>query len=92
MEAIAGKKKSKFWFYAVEPVAGQPAAPAALASASARADADTRDGNVTRDGTESTTDEVDVEMPPPSESNTNGAPTEKSVERSLSPSSRMDES
>ncbi|KAI0275019.1 hypothetical protein BC834DRAFT_1037602 [Gloeopeniophorella convolvens] len=31
MEQIAGRKKSKFWYYAVEPIAGPPiAAPAAL--------------------------------------------------------------
>lgn len=29
VEVVAGKKKSKFWYYAVEPVSGPPSIPAA---------------------------------------------------------------
>ena len=91
VEAIAGKKKSKFWFYAVEPISGPPVAPAEPALASV-GDVDMTNGHDGRNGTGSITDDGDVEVPPPSESNTNGDPTERSLERSLSPTSNMDES
>ncbi|TCD62981.1 hypothetical protein EIP91_006163 [Steccherinum ochraceum] len=90
VEAIAGKKKSKFWFYAVEPIPGQAAPPAAGSSAIGSAVPDVGMANPSRNGTPSTAD--DANPPPPSETNTNGDQFEKSVERSLSPSSRMDES
>ncbi|THH33443.1 hypothetical protein EUX98_g758 [Antrodiella citrinella] len=90
VEAIAGKKKSKFWFYAVEPVAGQSAAPTSVApSTSTALGRDVHMADDLRNGF--TTDDGDAELPPPSESNTNGDLAEKSVERSLSPSN-MDES
>ncbi|KAH8099339.1 hypothetical protein BXZ70DRAFT_293547 [Cristinia sonorae] len=88
VEAIAGKKKSKFWFYAVEPIPGQAAAaPVPSASTSALPDVDMADAHHSGAGSASVTDDGDTELPPPSESNTNGDLTGRSV----SPSN-MDES
>lgn len=95
VEAIAGKKKSKFWFYAVEPVPGAsapaasnhpPASDSAPQSEGSRADiepmSDEPNGNGRR--YPSTT---------PSVSGSNAEELyEKSIRGSLSPTSSMDES
>lgn len=92
MEVIAGKKKSKFWFYAVEPVTGQPVAPTSAAPSTSTAPGLGPDVHMADDPRNGfSMDDGDAELPPPSESNTNGDLAEKSVERSLSPSN-MDES
>ncbi|CAL1695005.1 unnamed protein product [Somion occarium] len=86
VEAVAGKKKSKFWFYAVEPInpPSQPV-PQAMPSRSSNGTGPSH-SNGYHSGAEQMTEDTDN---PPS---TNGDPYEKSLEGSLSPTSSMDES
>ncbi|KAI0803329.1 hypothetical protein BC629DRAFT_119943 [Irpex lacteus] len=92
VEAVAGKKKSRFWVYAVEPIA----APATSADEPSNADVDMVDSagakrlNGYRDKTaaSSVTSDADRTSVEPE---TDGAYA-KSMEGSLSPASSMDES
>lgn len=94
VEAVAGKKKSKFWVYAVEPIA----APQNVAPAAQTADVDMEDnagsssynGYRGQRGTSSVTDDGDRASS--AEARTNGDIYQKSLEGSLSPTSSMDES
>lgn len=89
VEAIAGKKKSKFWVYAVEPIVPAEAyAPPPPAS----------DYEMSDSAGPSTVDEhqddvmVDVERESSTEYGTSGDSYKKSIEGSLSPDTSMDES
>ncbi|KAI0778361.1 hypothetical protein BD413DRAFT_508647 [Trametes elegans] len=97
VEAVAGKKKSKFWYYAVEPIAGPPISNgASLTSNDARPllDGKQQDDGLS-DGPQggggrypSTTPSASA-----SASASNADDTyEKSIGRGLSPTSSMDES
>lgn len=94
VEAVAGKKKSKFWVYAVEPIASaQHVVPEVQT-----ADVDMEDNVGTSSfngyrgqrGTSSVTDDGDRASS--AEVRTNGDTYQKSLEGSLSPTSSMDES
>ncbi|TFK94374.1 hypothetical protein K466DRAFT_642164 [Polyporus arcularius HHB13444] len=95
VEAIAGKKKSKFWFYAVEPVPGA-SAPAASAHPPASDSAPQSEGS--RADIEPMSDEPNgngrrYPSTTPSVSGSNAEELyEKSIRGSLSPTSSMDES
>ena len=95
VEAIAGKKKSKFWYYAVEPVAGAPGAAVQLPP--------TSNGAPHSEGDKGDLDDAMSDGPggngarypstTPSASGSNADELyEKSIGGSLSPASSMDES
>ena len=92
VEAVAGKKKSRFWVYAVEPIAPPqnvaPAPPTAGSDLQENAGSSSFNGYHGQRGTSSVTDDGDrassVEV------QTNGDTYEKSMEGSLSPASTMD--
>ena len=95
VEAVAGKKKSKFWYYAVEPVAGAPAAAprdppptsdSAPQSEGSRGDIEPMSDDLNGNGRRypSTTPSVS--------GSTAEELYEKSIGGSLSPASSMDES
>lgn len=80
LEQIAGKKRSKFWVYAVEPVSGaEPAPPPDPANGASSAG----------DGSEMNGHESDMEIdsPPsgPGKGNGNGREFDRSLDGSLSP-------
>lgn len=94
VEAVAGKKKSRFWVYAVEPIA----APPNVVPVPQTADVDMEDnasssnfnGYRGQRGTSSVTDDVDRASS--AEVRTNGDTYQKSLEGSLSPAVSMAES
>lgn len=94
VETVAGKKKSRFWVYAVEPIA----APQNAASGPSNTDVDMADAsegkafNGYRDKTAASSVTDDADRASSAEIETNGNAYEKSLEGSLSPTSSMDES
>jgi hypothetical protein len=71
LEAIAGKKRSKFWVYAVEPIPGAEPEPG-------KAESSAGDSHMSE--TNGHDSDMDVDSPPPG---TNGR--ERSLDGSLSP-------
>lgn len=96
VESVAGKKKSKFWVYAVEPIA----APQVTPDHTSHADIDMEDASTTspfngyRDKTaaSSVTDDADRASLALEEVDVHEDGYQKSLEGSLSPTSSMDES
>ncbi|KAI0756829.1 hypothetical protein C8Q80DRAFT_1130715 [Daedaleopsis nitida] len=94
VEAVAGKKKSKFWYYAVEPVLGAPipappTSDSAPQSESSKADADAMSDERNGNGLPG----LRYPSVSPSASGSNADDLyEKSIGGSLSPTSSMDES
>ncbi|KAJ7040427.1 hypothetical protein C8F04DRAFT_1083534 [Mycena alexandri] len=84
LEQIAGKRKSKFWVYAVEPVPGaEPAADSDPVNNGAASSADDSHMSETNDNQS----DVDMEMdtPPPGPANGKGRNFDRSLDGSLSP-------
>ncbi|KAI0706118.1 hypothetical protein BC835DRAFT_1312389 [Cytidiella melzeri] len=91
VETVAGKKKSKFWVYAVEPVE----APQAVENQPSNMDVDMVDAkpfNGYRDKTAASSVTDDAWRASSAEMETNGDAYEKSLNGSLSPTLSMDES
>ncbi len=96
VETVAGKKRSKFWFYAVEPVAGSmgqgpgpmPAAPPSLDAPTLGSLEPPSSGQ--ENGSEGT--DMMLEDEQSSSYGTQDDAYQRGVERSVSPGSSMDES
>ena len=95
VEAIAGKKKSKFWYYAVEPVAGAPGAavqPPPTSNGGPHSEGDKADlDDAMSDGPSGNGIRYPSTTPSASGSHADEL-YEKSIGGSLSPTSSMDES
>jgi hypothetical protein len=84
LEQIAGKRRSKFWVYAVEPIPGaqtEPAAdsdPAHNGGASSAGDSHMSESN----GQNS---DMEIDSPPPGPGNGNGREFDRGLDGSLSP-------
>ncbi|KAJ7619207.1 hypothetical protein DFH06DRAFT_78641 [Mycena polygramma] len=83
LEQIAGKRRSKFWVYAVEPIPGAegPADDSNPANGDASSSVD--DSHLAEtNGHES---DMEIDTPPPGPTNGNGREVDRSLEGSLSP-------
>ncbi|TBU63773.1 hypothetical protein BD310DRAFT_955344 [Dichomitus squalens] len=95
VEAVAGKKKSKFWYYAVEPVPGVPAPAVERPLTSDRTPQSAADNANADDAMSDEPSNNGARYPSmsPSASGSNAEELyEKSIGGSLSPTSSMDES
>lgn len=92
VEAIAGKKKSKFWYYAVEPVVGAPGPAPPTSNRAPHSEGDKVDlDDAMSDGPSGNGVRYPSTTPSASGSNADEL-YEKSIGGSLSPTSSMDES
>ena len=80
LEQIAGKRRSKFWVYAVEPIPGaEPAPPPDPANGASSAD----DSHTSE--TNGHASDMEIDSPPSGPGNTNGREFQRSLDGSLSP-------